>query len=374
MASSNQSISDLLPAPHPGEMVVEYLEHHGWSQRDLSRRTGLTPKTISEICNGKSPVTPVTALAFEKVFQRPAHLWLNIQRRYDEAEARGRQVVKSREWSEWAKSFPLRDMKRLGFSLPPAPSDAESVLSFFGVASPDSWRSVWDASGVAFRQTRVFHTRQESVAAWVREAELVARGLALADFDEHRLRSSLDVLRQLTREPADRIMDPIQEICAAAGVAVVLIPELPQTRISGCARWLSDKRALIGLTLRYKTDDQLWFTFFHEVAHILLHRHRQSFVVDNAAEHLNDRVVDPEMERPEAEANRFAADTLVPPAELGAFIRRQTYTNESIKEFAEAIGVGPGIVVGRLQHDEILQRHQGNAFKQKLNWGFVSEG
>ena len=38
-------------SPHPGELVCEYLDHQGWSQRDLARRTGLTPKTISEICN-----------------------------------------------------------------------------------------------------------------------------------------------------------------------------------------------------------------------------------------------------------------------------------------------------------------------------------
>src|SRR5882672_2194033 len=61
--------------PHPGEMVIDYLDFHGWSQSDLARRTGLTPKTISEICNGKVPITTSTALAFERVFQRPAHMW-----------------------------------------------------------------------------------------------------------------------------------------------------------------------------------------------------------------------------------------------------------------------------------------------------------
>src|SRR5207249_4384813 len=110
---------------HPGETVMEYLEHQGWSQRDLARRTGLTPKTISEICNGKAPITPPTALAFEKVFQRPAHLWLNLQRNYDEAEARERQFAKSQEWSDWAREFPLKDMKRLGFSLPAGNSEVE---------------------------------------------------------------------------------------------------------------------------------------------------------------------------------------------------------------------------------------------------------
>src|SRR5438270_1568915 len=114
--------------PHPGEAVNEYLEFNGWSQRDLARRTGLTPKTISEICNGKAPITPSTALAFEKAFQRPAHLWLNLQGRFDEAEARRRELTKSLQWSEWVQSFPLKEMKRLNFSLPRGLSDVDVLL------------------------------------------------------------------------------------------------------------------------------------------------------------------------------------------------------------------------------------------------------
>ena len=91
--------------PHPGETVVEYLEFYGWSQRDLARRTGLTPKTISEICNGKAPITPPTALTFEKVFQRPAHLWLNLQLHFDEAKVRLRQLAKSRSMERVGPQF-----------------------------------------------------------------------------------------------------------------------------------------------------------------------------------------------------------------------------------------------------------------------------
>jgi len=371
---SNYQISlEPTAVPHPGEAILEYLDFHGWSQRDLARRSGLTPKTISEICNGKAPITPPTALAFEKVFQRPAHLWLNLQRLFDETEARRREVALSSRWSDWVRNFPLNEMKRLRFSLAEGPSDAVVLLNYFGVSSPESWNAVWKAAAVAYRQTRAFKIREEAVAAWVREAEIVAEGLDIAQFDERRLRAALDDLRKLTREPADEIMDPIQRICASAGVAVVLLPELRNTGISGCARWLSETKALVGLTLRYKTDDKLWFTFFHEIGHILLHRSRRSFVVDNAARDLSDSIVDPEMQNFEAEASRFSADTLIPPSALGDFIRKKAFTNDSIHEFAEAIGVGPGIVVGRLQHEGILAQHQGNALKQKVNWRFPDE-
>ena len=147
---------------------------------------------------------------------------------------------------------------------------------------------------------------------------------------------------------------------------MVIVPELPNTGISGCARWLTNTTAVAGLTLRYKTDDQLWFTLFHELGHILLHRAKRSFVVDNAVEDLTDRIVDPEMQGYESEANRFAADTLIPPGELEEFLRKREFTNQTIPAFAERVGVGPGIVVGRLQHDNFLNPHQGNVFKQKL--------
>jgi HTH-type transcriptional regulator/antitoxin HigA len=358
--------------PHPGEVMVDYLEFHRWAQRDLARRTGITPKTISEICNGKAPITAPTALALEKVLQRPAHFWLNLQRQFDEAEARRYELTRSSQWSDWARKFPLREMRRLRF-LKPGQSEVDTLLNFLGVSSPESWNAVWSASDVAYRQTRKFTTSVESISVWVRETELVAAEIQTADFDEQLLRSSIEALRRLTRTRANEVMEPIQRICAAAGVAVVWVPELPHCGISGCARWLSDKKALIALTLRYKTDDQMWFTFFHELGHVLLHRKKQSFVLDNAADNLSDQVVDPEMQRYESEANQFARDTLIPPEALGELVRKQSFASEDIHNFAETIGIGPGIVVGRLQHERLLARHQGNALKQKLNWQFAED-
>ena len=283
-------------ASHPGEVVVDYLEFHGWTQRDLARRSGLTPKTISEICNGKAPVTPQTALAFEKVLQRPARFWLNLQRQYDEGKARQQEFVRSAQWVDWARKFPLKEMKKLRF-LNPDKSEVDALLSFLGVSSPESWDAVWHTCDVVYRQTRKFTQSVESISAWIRATELVAAELQTVDFNEQLLLSSIDRLRQLTRMRVGEVMEPIQSICAGAEVAVVWVPELPHSGISGCARWLSDKKALVGLTLRYKTDDQMWFTFFHELGHILLHRNKRSFVLDNAANNLSDRIVDPEMQR-----------------------------------------------------------------------------
>src|SRR5438874_1335846 len=118
MDSAHKINFSLNAVPHPGEIVLEYLEFNGWSQSDLARRTGLSPKTISEICNGKGPIMPSTALAFEKAFQRPAHFWLNLQRTFDEAEARLLEIERSLGWGDWVKRFPLEEMKKLHFEMP----------------------------------------------------------------------------------------------------------------------------------------------------------------------------------------------------------------------------------------------------------------
>jgi addiction module HigA family antidote len=361
-------------AVHAGEMISEYLEFNGWTQRDLHRRTGLTPKLISEICSGKAPITPPTALALEKVFQRPAHFWLNLQRRYDEAQARLGLVAKTSEWQEWTKQFPLREMRRYQWlgTKEPSTSDVDVLLTFFGVASPSSWDAVWKASRVAYRQTRRFLTTQEAVSAWVRQTELEAAELDVdfKEFDELRLRESLTELKILTREPASKFIPKVQSICAASGVAVVWVPELPHTGISGCARWLTDRKALIGLTLRYKWDHEMWLTFFHEVGHLVLHGRDHDFVVDNPTEDMTDNVIDPQMQKHEEEASRFAADTLINPKPLAEFIAKGDFSNEAVLRFANKERIGPGIVIGRLRQEGLLEYYQGTKLMRKFDWDF----
>jgi HTH-type transcriptional regulator / antitoxin HigA len=195
---------------------------------------------------------------------------------------------------------------------------------------------------------------------------LDASQMEVKDFDEKLLRASLNELRQLTRTRPEESIPKMKALCAAAGVAFVLVPELPNTGISGCARWLTDRKAMIALTLRYRFDDQIWFTFFHECGHLLLHGKEHGFILDNAVEDLTDNVVDPQMQRQEEEANRFAADTLIPPAELHSLIVEGDFSNEAIHRMADKLEIGPGIVVGRLQREKLLKPHQGTTLKQRF--------
>ena len=146
----------------------------------------------------------------------------------------------------------------------------------------------------------------------------------------------------------------IVEMCAAAGVVVVFVPEVKGCRISGAAWWASPSRAVIALSDRYKKDDYFWFTFFHEAAHILLHSKKETFVDDGTDD---DTLED--------EANRFAANLLIPP-EYEARLHSLT-SDDDVKAFANEIGISSGIVVGRLQHDHVWDWNRGNSLKRGLH-------
>ena len=115
------------------------------------------------------------------------------------------------------------------------------LLSFLGVSSPESREEVWKNCAVAYRQTPLFSSSIAPILAWVRETELVAAGIVTEDFNEELLRSLIGELRQLTRERVEESVGRVQTLCATAGVAVGLVPELPHSGISGCARRLWNK-------------------------------------------------------------------------------------------------------------------------------------
>ena len=78
--------SDL--AIHPGELLAEELEVRGMTQRGLAESIGRPIQAINEIVKGKKRITAETAVQLEKALDVPAHLWLNLQSRYELTLAR----------------------------------------------------------------------------------------------------------------------------------------------------------------------------------------------------------------------------------------------------------------------------------------------
>ena len=156
----------------------------------------------------------------------------------------------------------------------------------------------------------------------------------------------------------------MQALCAEAGVAVVLVPQLSETRANGATQWLATDKALLQLSLRYKKNDQFWFSFFHEAGHILLHGKRDAFIDDGRDRH--DPQVNAEKEQ---EVDRFAADFLIELTLYQRFVAsNKPFSKLAIQQFAAELGIAPGILVGRLQHDKHLPFTHCNDLKETFSW------
>ena len=356
----NQYIPDTVSAP--GETLLEILESRRMSQAELAERTGRPKKTINEIVKAKAAITPETALQFERVLGIPAGFWITREQNFREALARAKEALELENQASWLKQIPYRAMVKLGWVAAHREKarQLEEVLRFFAVASPDSWQGVWAAPSIAFRHSVSFKSEPGAVAAWLRRGEIEAAHQEAAEYNADVFKMVLGRIRSLTREFPRDIASIITKECNAAGVCIVFVRELPGTRVWGATKWLTPTRALIQLSLRYKTDDHLWFTFFHEAGHIILHGRRDVFLEDVERKHNNK----------EAEADAFARQWLIPDLRYRVFRRLGAFSCAAASRFAFELGIAPGIVVGRLQHDELLEPTQCNDLKRKVDWIF----
>jgi addiction module HigA family antidote len=344
----------------PGETLLETLEVIGMSQAEFSERTGRPKKTVNEIIRGKAAITPETALQFEKVLGVPASFWINREQNYQEWIAREQERSNFEQYLSWTENFPFKEMAELGWidNHDEPINKLNELLRFLGIASPQQWEAVTNDLSLAFRRSAVYKAEPEIISAWLRKGEIEAQNVYCEPFDADEFRKSLDEIRLLTKESPDIFVPKTIELCAKAGVAVVFVHELHKLRTSGATRWLNSSKALIQLSLLYKTDDHLWFTFFHEAGHILLHGKRDIFLEG-----------DIETTEKEEQANRFSADWLIPSASYKNFYPKGSFFSKAeINEFAEKLGIAPGIVVGRLQHDGRIPIQNCNDLKRKLRW------
>ena len=343
----------------PGTILAERLEAHDMSYADFARRCGRSPKLISEIVAGKAPVEPQTALQFEKVTGVAAHIWLGLESDYRLHRAQEAERRKAAKSASWAKRFPVNALvKRRVMDKPSSSAAAVSgLLAFFGVGSVEAWAVKYGAESVNYRHSPSFVSDEYALATWRRLGELEAERQTCAGFNAARFKRSLAEIRPLTREPFGNAIRKAGERCNESGVVLALIPPLPKAAISGAAWWLSSQKAMIALSARHMSDDHLWYTLFHEAAHILLHSKREVFI-DSKENDADER---------EAEANRWAADFLIPREAWERFVEREPRNAPTVQRFAQEQGVAPGVVVGRLQHEGRLPwRNPLNRLKRRL--------
>ena len=350
------------PESPPGDTILDLLEERGWPQNEFAERVGYTSKHVSLLINGKAPITQNTAFRLERVLGGTVRFWLSREARFREAIAREDEQASLHAQEDWLREIPLAHMIKYKW-VPKASDKAKQVsecLSFFGVASVDAWRTRYaePLALAAYKSSLKHEKKVAAVAAWLRHGERVATELECGRFEKNMFKAELHNLRSLTNETdPNKFVPVLTGACARAGIAVVFAPAPAGCPVTGATKWLTKGKALLMLSLRYKSNDHFWFAFFHEAAHILLHGKKMLFL----------ELVGGLDGKNEEEADVFARDFLISPGDA-ASLPFLAHRVAEVTAFSRKIDVAPGIVVGRMQHDGLLPRNYLNKLKVRYSW------
>lgn len=343
-------------AIHPGRAIARALKVEKMTQKELSIRTSLTEKHLSQIINGEASVTVETSLLLENVLGGSASFWINLEKNYQETLARIEELSQLKKEIPLLKYFPYLELSRRGCI--PQVKDQErrvkNLWQFFGV---NSLHVVKEIQSVAYRKRKSQTDKSGHIASWLRCGELDAEDIKTGKYSDQKLKAVLPELRALT------LLEPLvyskkaKNLLAEAGVALVFIKHFEGTGVSGAVRWVGD-RPIIQLSLFGSYSDTFWFNLFHEIGHLLLHGKTEKFV----------EFKKPVVDKKENEANVFASNKLIPLKDYRSYITANNFSKKSIKEFSKYQKIHPGIIEGRLLFESKIKWSHTLGFRIKLKF------
>lgn len=341
----------------PGDTIKDILAARDISDFDFAKRMQFSIEDSLDLIEGRTALTLAIARQLSSILGASVEFWMTRDLQYRQDIAR---INISDE--KWVNQFPIEDMIKFGW-IPFVKSLAEKVkvlLNFFDVPNIRTWneRNANIMQGVAFRKSKAYESRPASVAAWIRQGEIQAREISCLPWDREKFKELIPEIRALTLQKDPQVFIPkLQELCATCGVAIVIARSPKGCPANGATKFLSHNKALLLLSFRYKQEDIFWFSFFHEVGHLILHGEDNLFLEgDDTVKTIQ-----------EEEANKFAENALIPDEykkellALGEDMRK-------ILRFASKLGISRGIVVGQLHHFECIPYNHLTNLINRYTW------
>lgn len=337
-----EPLPDSLPDQSPGAFLRQELAARGLTQGELAVRTNLSAKHVNQVIQSVVPLSTDMALRVERATGLSSSLLISLQARWDAHERRQEARADLGAHRGWFETFP-RDVlvrEQIINNSEPIEDQIDDLLKFFGVADPHAYEELLADSLLSFRRAQHLNVDEAATALWLRLGERVAESLiqesAVPAFSKKAFQELLDQLPPLTKLRPPRSFEQLRDLCLEVGVIVLLLREVNGSRANAVTRWVANRPVLI-LTDRGKFEDTVWFNFFHEAGHVLLHPKRKSAV--------NLGKTGDDADGHESEANEFATDYLL--RHKDPHVLAAIKTAAGAKELAQQLDVDEGIVAGQ---------------------------
>lgn len=345
---------------HPGYYIADIIEDMEISQAEFATRMGTTAKTLSKVINGQANISNDLAKKLSVMMGTSVDVWLDLQNAYDQKMI---EIQRARDFDEQAEIVKRIDYKYFVevVGLPSTRDIKEKVANlcrFFMVAD---LRIMMQPDFLVNFRTGISTTSEKNVInsrAWIQTAINLSKSVETKPFDAGKLKAYLPELRGMTVQKPSVFLPRMREIFSECGVAFVLLPHLKNAGVNGAVKWLSEDRVVLAMNNRGLNADKFWFSLFHEIKHVLQQKMKTVFVSSSIEEmtDINNML--------EQDADTFANNYLIPPTKLMKFSPTKFTSDAEIVAFAQSIGIHPGIVAGRLQHDGIIAQNRCTKLKE----------
>ncbi|AQL56404.1 HigA family addiction module antitoxin [Abyssicoccus albus] len=342
---------------HPGSYVSEIMEDMGISQKELAKRLETTPKNICLLVNGNSKMTPEIANRLSTLTGTSIELWLNFQVKYDSLLEEKKSDDKIIKQHDILKLIDYNRLVSFGFveRAPSAKDKIKELCRFLGISS----LNVLNQRNLAidFRAAEIKNEKQIiNTNIWIQMVTNTLNNKPVLNFDPEKLSNTLQKLRGLTFKEPKEFIPEIEGTLQECGINFVLMPSIPNAQPKGMVMW-KDGRIILGMSNKGSFSDMFWFTFFHEIGHVLLHPNK-NFVDMN---HIST-------ETKEKEADEFSKELLIPTDDFESFVANRDFSLASVKHFADKVGIEKSIVIGRLQSEGYIDYKILTKYRSKFKW------
>lgn len=360
----NKISNDSLAAFHPGFYIKKYLDAQGMKQSELANRLNVSEKVVSNLVNGKINLTDDMAEGLALVFGTSVGLWLSLNKIYFDKKRKieenkkikeDEKILKQMDYSFWSNHGFVKKTRKAG-------EKVKELRRFFQISSLNTLKS---PDFLVQYKTAVADVQEKNIInsnAWVQTALNLANKIEVNELNLDYLRNSLDEIRGMTSEDPEKFMPKLNDIFKKSGVAFVIVPNLKNCGINGAVKWLGKQKVLLAINDRRKYSDVFWFALFHEIKHVFQRKIGHTIV--SADDNIGiTSVLD--LNKLEEEADSFARDFLISPSDYNSFVNNSDYSYSAVVSFSKQIGIQPGILVGRLQRDNLIRYNQLNGLKIK---------
>lgn len=351
---------------HPGYYVADMIEDMGISQAEFATRMGTTAKTLSNLVNGQINLSKDLAKKMAVMLGTGPEVWLNLQRVYDQKLI---EIEMEKDFDAQKEIAGMIDysyfVKTAG--LPAARDIREKVGNLCKYFMISNLQILAQPDFLVNFRTGISNVEEKNMInarAWIQTAMNFSKNIQTDRFNADKLRAALPELRGMTVKRPEDFLPRMREIFSECGVAFVLLPSLKNSGINGAVKWVNGDRVVLAMNNRGLDADKFWFSLFHEIKHVLQQKIKTVFISTSTKEmmELNNAL--------EKEADEFASSYLISKAQMKQFSPSKYITDEEIAAFARSIGIHPGIVAGRLQHEKIIPPNRCAHLKEKYFFDF----